>query len=558
VASARRPITRSDLRSAARRVLRTRPGTRQFIRRAFAGFDVGDCEEPLDERLGPLMTALERRAEQWRRGRASTAELSADLLAVCATADDGTLWHPDLGVRSYVDASLQAKVLRILLDRVARGSPFALAQAVAGEMPESRPALLVLCELLLDAGDVDGAIDVARRALRIQAVCMTAQDLLMRAYRIKRDAGSEDPEFSVVDFDLTDRFCHVPFTHLATGVDGHAFACSCPAWVPYPVGNIYEAETPDEVWNSPAANEVRRSILDGDFRYCSRTQCSFMLAQKLPHKDDITEPNLRRYIDEHETHVDEAPRMLELNHDPTCNLACPSCRTGIVAAPRSARPGLERAAERVLLPLMRRSAGHIYISGGGEVLSSPHFRSILRSLNRTEFPGLGVYLITNALLLTPRRWDSLPDLEEMIATVSVSVDAARAQTYENLRRPGRWPVLMRNLEYVGELRRTGRIPLLELNFVVQRDNFREMLEFADLGDRVGADRLWFQRLVNYGSYDAATFAQLDVASPRHPDHEELLALLRNPRLRRPEVNMHMLLGLLPEFVASDEPLGLNV
>jgi hypothetical protein len=85
-----------------------------------------------------------------------------------------------------------------------------------------------------------------------------------------------------------------------------------------------------------------------------------------------------------------------------------------------------------------------------------------------------------------------------------------------------------------------------------------MIEFADLAEEVGADRLWFQRLVNYGSYDAQTFARLDVASPRHPDHQELLGMLRTPRLRTPAVNMDMLLGLLPEFVASDEPLTLHL
>jgi MoaA/NifB/PqqE/SkfB family radical SAM enzyme len=534
-----------------------RPRTRRRTAAIFTDFTpAGADHDALIDRLSPLMGALDRRTAAWRAERATAAELSVDLLALCAAADDGTVWHRDLGPRSYVDASLQAKVLRALLDEICGGAPLALAGAIVEHAPEWRPGLLVLGDLLLEAGDADGAVDVARRALRVQAVCMTAQDLLMRAYRSKRDAGSDDPETSIVDFDLTGRFCEVPFTHLSTGVEGNAFVCSCPAWVPYSVGNVYEAESPEEVWNSPAAREVRRSILDGDYSYCSRTQCSFMLAQKLPHQDEIEDPVLRRYIDEHETHVAEAPRMLELNHDPTCNLACPSCRTGIVAAPRSDRDRLERAAERVLLPLMRRSEGHIYISGGGEALSSPHFRSILRRLNRREYPGLGVYLITNAQLFTPKRWAAMPDLHEMIAVVSVSVDAARPATYEHLRRPGKWRALLRNLEYIGELRRAGLIPAFELNFVVQRDNFREMLEFADLAERVGADRLWFQRLVNYGSYDARTFAELDVASPRHPDHAELLALLRTPRLRSPTIDMQMLLGLLPEFVASDAPLRL--
>jgi MoaA/NifB/PqqE/SkfB family radical SAM enzyme len=502
---------------------------------------------------------LERRAKAWRAGRAGEAELVIALLEASAEADDGTLWHRELRFRSYVDVSLQAKVLRVLVGRVASAgatTPLLLAAAVVNHAPDSRPGLIVYGDLLLDAGEVDAALDIARRALRIQAVCMTAQDVLLRAYRAKRAAGSTDAEFGVVDFDLTDRFCAAPFTHLSTGFEGNAFTCTCPAWVPFPVGNVHEAESPEAVWNSDVAAEIRRSVLDGDFSYCSRTQCSFIQTHKLPRRDEVTNPLLRRYIDEHATRVSEAPQMLELNHDPTCNLACPSCRKGIIAASRSDRVGFDRAAERVLLPLMQRVEGHVYISGGGEALSSPHCRGILKKLNGGEYPGLRVYLITNGQLFTPRRWASMPNLSEMLAIVSVSVDAARPATYHHLRRPGRWHVLMRNLHYLGELRRAGEIPQLELNFVVQRDNFHEMLEFVDLATEVGADRLWFQRLVNYGSYDEATFAELDVSSPHHPDHERLLEILRNPVLRRPHINMQMLLGLLPEFVASDEKMSL--
>ena len=58
-------------------------------------------------------------------------------------------------------------------------------------------------------------------------------------------------------------------------------------------------------------------------------------------------------------------------------------------------------------------------------------------------------------------------------------------------------------------------------------------------------------MVNYGAYDQATFADVDVAAPTHPNHAELLQILRNPMLDRPSINKQMLQPLLPEFVASD-------
>ena len=89
---------------------------------------------------------------------------------------------------------------------------------------------------------------------------------------------------------------------------------------------------------------------------------------------------------------------------------------------------------------------------------------------------------------------------------------------------------------------------------MQKDNYREMRDFVELGNRLGVDQIWFQRVVNYGAYDEATFTDIDVTSLRHPEHSELLAILRSPLLRGPLINRQMLMSLLPEVVASDERL----
>jgi wyosine [tRNA(Phe)-imidazoG37] synthetase (radical SAM superfamily) len=171
-------------------------------------------------------------------------------------------------------------------------------------------------------------------------------------------------------------------------------------------------------------------------------------------------------------------------------------------------------------------------------------------LNRGEFPGLFVYLISNGQLLTEKRWAEFPDLPEMIGVLSVSVDAARAATYEQLRRPGKWDVLMRNLEVMARMRRDKQIRRLQINFVVQAANFREIPEFIFLAQRLGVDNVWLQRLTNYGSYAEPVFEKVDVTSPLHPDHQELLAILR-PYLNDPLVDMSMLLPLFPDVVSAE-------
>lgn len=528
---------------------------------AFRDFIPADGDrEALVSSLRTYLDVVLSRFNEWKNGEEKGREFAECLLNVCAAIDDGKLRHKDLKLRSYVDVSIQIKMLRIFLDYLSphrwlksRVSALDITALLLEHFPDSRPALLVRADILLERGDADAALELIRRALRIQAVCPSAQQLLSRGYRAKREAGSTDGALGVLDYDLRDKFCQIPFTYLSTGWKGSAHVCSCPAWVPYPVGNVLTAESADAVWNSDAAVEIRRSILDGDFSYCSRTLCSFIAAQKLPRKDEIEDPVIRGYIDGHMTRLAEPPAVVELNYDATCNLACPSCRTEIMTAAADEQDAYEKATDRVILPLLKGARGG-YVSGGGEVFASKHFRSVLSRLNRREYPRLRLHLITNGLLLTPQRWSAFPNLAEMISVLSVSIDASRAETYEKLRRPGKWSTLMTNLEFIAGLRKAGIIRRLWINFVVQKENYREMLDFVALGDRLGVDQVWFQRVVNYGAYDEATFEDIDVTSTQHPEHPELLEILRQPLLSGPRINREMLMSLLPEVVASDERL----
>lgn len=448
-------------------------------------------------------------------------------------------------LQSYVDVSVRVTAIRSLANYVAADSALGtdaigMTTRLIEHAPDDRAALLAHAELLFDRDRPVEAIEHVRRALRMQAVCQTAQRLLARG------------AVADTEYDLRDKFCPMPFTHLSTSFKADAFACCCSAWLPYPVGNVIEAPSADAVWNSDAAVEVRRSIHDGDFKYCSRTLCSYIAGRTLPTKDEISDPVLRRYIDERTVVVTEAPTMVQMNHDQSCNLACPSCRTGIVTAGPAEQAVYVDAAERVLLPLMRNMNGMAYISGGGEAFASAHYRRILGSLNRRDYPALYLFLISNGQLLNARRWEEFPELPEMIGNMSVSVDAARAETYEQLRRPGKWSVLMENLETLARMRASGRLRRLQINFVVQAANFRELPDFIALGDRLGVDSFWIQRVTNYGAYAEPVFAATDVTSPLHPDHEELLSILRLPVMQDPRVDAEMLRPILPELVAAGD------
>jgi hypothetical protein len=109
---------------------------------------------------------------------------------------------------------------------------------------------------------------------------------------------------------------------------------------------------------------------------------------------------------------------------------------------------------------------------------------------------------------------------------------------------------MKNLELMSRMRAEGTIRRLQFNFVVQAANFRELPDFIALAVRLGADNIWLQRLTNYGSYPESVFEEIDVTSPLHDDHQELLAILR-PYIGDPRIDMSMLLPLFPDVVSAE-------
>ena len=74
-----------------------------------------------------------------------------------------------------------------------------------------------------------------------------------------------------------------------------------------------------------------------------------------------------------------------------------------------------------------------------------------------------------------------------------------------------------------------------LAFVVQSANFREMPAFVKLAEDVDADVVVFQKYYSFGHEGAGVFAAKDVASPAHPEHRQLQAILQDPMMQSPRV-----------------------
>jgi hypothetical protein len=408
-------------------------------------------------------------------------------------------------------------------------------------------AALALAERMIDREDYDDALECLQGNLSVFTFCPATQFTAYKAYAGKDKRGDPVEDKRLNSDDLSDRFCSMPFEYLSTVPQNRLgnpeiFACACMLTMPYPVSKG-TSSTVAEVWNGPVIQELRRSVLDGDYKYCSRMNCGFLVSGRLPKKSEVNDPVFRKVIDENLTVVDHAPRHVLLAHDASCNLACPSCRSELVNAKKEARDRMDEFADRVLIPLIGNASSPVMmdICGDGDPFGSKHYRRLIYSLNPVDHPHVKLRLITNGMLLTPKEWEQLGQRQKMILSISVSIDAATAATYEDVRRPGKWDVLVQNMEHLGRvLKFQPHKFYFALNFVVQKKNYREMPGFVRLGKSWNANRTLFQRVLNLGAYEGGDYLDHDVTDTRHPEHQNFRKVLTDPILQDPIVDMYTL------------------
>jgi Radical SAM superfamily/Iron-sulfur cluster-binding domain len=341
-------------------------------------------------------------------------------------------------------------------------------------------------------------------------------------------------------------FCSRPFQFLEIATHprrGDAYMC-CPTWLPPKIGNVLEQNV-SELWNGETARAVRRSIHDGSFKYCT-THCPWLQTASGPVQkaSDVTDPELRRIIDEQVVEI-PSPAIVNCAFDRSCNLACPTCRPEHnierEAAPEIRQ--LQRVVDEQILP----QAEQLYVTGSGDAFGSPFFFKWLRQLDVSDKPKLRIHLHSNAQLWTPTNWAKLPPgVREIVSTAEISIDAASERTYLLNRRGGSWSRLLENLEFISGLRASGPLTFLRIHMLVQENNFDEMPAFVALGQRIGADHIYFSHLVNWGTFTEQQVAERSIHLRSHPRHGEFLEMLEHPALADPRVDF----GNLSEVVRA--------
>lgn len=383
---------------------------------------------------------------------------------------------------------------------------------------------LMLATLLRDEGRLKEAYEHARMANDEFSQCGASYRIHYECWEACQKAGIPVQEtFPSQEF-IQKKFCPLPFEFLSIRNDGTDIIlapCQTSLWMSY--AKTYSTKllaSPDQApdfWNSPEFQELRRSILDGDFKYCSKVRCPKLF--HLTDAKDITEPRLRDIIDNRRIVLPRGPKVLVLGYDETCNLTCPSCRKHPVVPSPALRHSFDIMADRFIIPMISSEIDYILLNCSGEALASPHTLRLLNALPFEQFPQLKIHLMSNGELLADR-WERMGPAANHVSNLVLSFDGITEETYTRYRRGGSLKKFLAGMEFAAQLKQEKRISHVRAVMTIFAGNMHEAIPIYKFCSSHDFDSLMLNKFQNWGTFSAKEFASMDVWNTSHPRHAE--------------------------------------
>ena len=322
--------------------------------------------------------------------------------------------------------------------------------------------------------------------------------------------------------DKSKLICTTPFRYTDV-FDDKQYLC-CPGWLDV---DISEGKSIRENFNSKKSQEIRKSILDGSYKYCDENQC--------PHLSALTQDKLdKRFLPKNDSTIKDFKLISEIesvgfSFDRSCNLQCPSCRVDLINYLGKERKSVDIKLEE-LDNEISKTVKRMYITGTADPFYSKSFRQFLINFEPSNYPMMeSIHIHTNGILWTEQLWNRMNGIHPFVKSCEISIDAASKNTYENeVRIGGDWEVLMNQLKFIINI---PTINHFSFSFVVQDKNYKEMYDFykliTDLTDGINKSiSIFFNHIVNWGTYTEEEFLIRDVANKSNELHSDFLLELQ--------------------------------
>jgi sulfatase maturation enzyme AslB (radical SAM superfamily) len=309
------------------------------------------------------------------------------------------------------------------------------------------------------------------------------------------------------------KYCLNPFISATIGIRGDVFLCGCFSWMPTSIGNLFQT-TLQDLLDSALAQDIRQSVINGSYEYCNEKTCGIINNNQLGSIDTVPS-NVTPLLENSKKFI--LPYEIVIAGDLTCNLSCPSCRTGVIKQSPDQiekQQQLGKILSQNIFTTPTDQKINLMLSTSGELFASAMLLNFVSSIDFDKFPNVTLKVQTNGLLCE-KNWHKLGTAQSKVKHLTITFDAARPKTYEILRRGGTWTELEAAMKFLSNLKRdTGMI--FHTRMVVQQQNYQEILEFYNFSLKYGADQVEFVRLTDWATY-GSNFAMQDVLDCNHPE-----------------------------------------
>ena len=299
--------------------------------------------------------------------------------------------------------------------------------------------------------------------------------------------------------------CTFPFESAQISMQGDVYVC-CPPWCnSFSFGNIFK-QSFDEIWNGEKAKEFRRQFINENYNICSLDLCVKDCSHNIIPSE--TAPKPKTFI---------------FCYDSMCNVKCIFCRSC------HQKQDLTYFDENMdsIISCMLENAENVVLSGVGEAIASLHSRKLIMRIAET-FPNVKFSLISNGVLCDRKNLEELGIINRLLS-VTISMHAVKKQTYDKLVIGGNFERVMKNLEFLSELKKTGGLDRFILNFVVNAYNYNEMVSYIKMAEKLGAT-VGFLELLKLETNEEV-FDKLNIFDEKHPEYNNFVKVLKNPVFR---------------------------
>jgi len=308
--------------------------------------------------------------------------------------------------------------------------------------------------------------------------------------------------------------CNTPFIYLEHFKD--FYAPCCPAWVDESMKIPVEGHTIKEAWTSQKFQDFRASIIDQSFKYCNG-RCPELRKASLGRRNEFQST----------TSLTPPLKVLRFSFDEGCNLQCPTCRNHKKESDSEfTRNKILEIEQEVGKELTR-----IELSGTGDPIYSKELRNWMVNYDPEKYPNVKtIHLCTNAQLFTESFYSKLTKIKPYLNSISISIDASCKETYERVRLGGNWGRLVKNLKFINTI---SEIEFKEFNFVVQKENYRELLSFRDFLTEIfgnSVSRIIYQEYLDWNTGDSEKYQISEDSQEWLEVQKQLRLLLRDPKV----------------------------